>query len=123
MENSQYEMIALSEDITALKLYIEMEQRRNNQRFDYTIEIAPDIDVEKTLIPPLLLQPYVENAIWHGLMQKEEGGRIDITVAMEQNDSMLSINIIDDGIGRAKAAELKSKTATRHKSYGMKVSS
>ena len=56
-------------------------------------------------------------------MQKEEGGRIDITVAMQKDESLLEINIIDNGIGRAKAAELRSKTATRHKSYGMKVTS
>ena len=70
-----------------------------------------------------MLQPYVENAIWHGLMHKEDGGRIDINVSMQKDESLLEINIIDNGIGRAKSAELRSKTATKHKSYGMKVTS
>jgi len=102
---------------------MEMETMRFKEKLKYNIAVEKDVDLDYIEIPPLLLQPYVENAIWHGLMQKEEGGRIDITVAMEQNESTLAINIIDDGIGRARAAELKSKTATRHKSYGMKVTS
>ena len=68
------------------------------------------VDSDYIEIPPLLLQPYVENAIWHGLMQKEEGGKIDITCCYGYtNESVLDINIIDDGIGRAKSAELKVK--------------
>ena len=123
LENSRNDRITLASELDALRLYMEMETMRFKEKLKYNIAVEKDVDLDYIEIPPLLLQPYVENAIWHGLMQKEEGGRIDITVAMEQNDSMLSINIVDDGIGRAKAAELKSKTATKHKSYGMKVTS
>ena len=73
------------------------------------------------MIPPMLLQPFVENAIWHGLMQKEGEGTITIEIK-KQDEEFLNISIIDDGIGREKAAELKSKTAT-HKSHGLKVTS
>ncbi len=71
-------------------------------------------------IPPLLLQPFVENAIWHGLMHKPEGGTVTIEVSQPQ-DNLLHIEITDDGIGRVRAAELKSKSADKHKSFGMQV--
>jgi sensor histidine kinase YesM len=76
----------------------------------------------------MLLQPFVENAIWHGLMQKEGEGTITVEIAMSNeqlavnNEQLLKITITDDGIGREKAAELKSKSAT-HKSHGLKVTS
>ena len=76
----------------------------------------------------MLLQPFVENAIWHGLMQKEGEGTItiEITISNQQSaigdEQFLNISITDDGIGREKAAELKSKSAT-HKSHGLKVTS
>jgi sensor histidine kinase YesM len=73
------------------------------------------------MIPPMLLQPFVENAIWHGLMQKVGEGTITIEIAMK-NEEFLIITIEDDGIGREKAAGLKSKSAT-HKSHGLKVTS
>jgi sensor histidine kinase YesM len=73
------------------------------------------------MIPPMFLQPFIENAIWHGLMQKEEEGNITIEMKMEGEET-LKISITDDGIGREKAAELKSKSAT-HKSHGLKVTS
>jgi len=123
LENSRNDRITLTSELDALRLYMEMETMRFKEKLKYNIAVEKDVDLDYIEIPPLLLQPYVENAIWHGLMQKEEGGRIDITVAMEQNESMLAVNIIDNGIGRARAAELKSKTATKHKSYGMKVTS
>jgi LytS/YehU family sensor histidine kinase len=70
-------------------------------------------------VPPLIIQPYVENAIWHGLMNKEEKGRLDIEVSQENN--YLFFKIADDGIGREQSAALASKSATRHKSRGMRV--
>ena len=73
------------------------------------------------MIPPMLLQPFVENAIWHGLMQKEGEGNITIEIRIEGEET-LKLSITDDGIGREKAAELKSKSAT-HKSHGLKVTS
>jgi sensor histidine kinase YesM len=76
----------------------------------------------------MLLQPFVENAIWHGLMQKEGEGTITVEIAMSNeqlsvnNEQLLKITITDHGIGREKASELKSKSAT-HKSHGLKVTS
>ena len=70
-------------------------------------------------MPPLILQPYVENAIWHGLMHKEEKGQLDVEVSEE--DDYLYFKITDNGIGREKAAALASKSATKHKSMGLRI--
>ncbi len=123
LENSRNDRITLASELDALRLYIEMEAMRFKEKLQYNINVDKDLETDYIEIPPLLLQPYVENAIWHGLMQKEEGGKIDINVAMNNDKSLLQISIIDNGIGRAKSAELRSKTATKHKSYGMKVTS
>jgi LytS/YehU family sensor histidine kinase len=80
------------------------------------------IDAGYIEIPPLLIQPYVENAIWHGLMHKKEGGLIKIDVGMA-NEHLLHVEISDDGIGREKAMEYKSKSVTRQKSFGLKMTS
>jgi len=70
-------------------------------------------------VPPLIIQPYVENAIWHGLMHKEEKGQLNIDLTQEEH--YLVIKILDDGIGRKQAAALKTKSATKHKSVGLKI--
>jgi LytS/YehU family sensor histidine kinase len=68
----------------------------------------------------LIIQPYVENAIWHGLLHKEGIGRLDVHVSLE-GDNMLRCMIQDNGVGREKAKEIKSKSATTRKSLGMKL--
>ncbi|HVG15210.1 MAG TPA: histidine kinase [Chitinophagaceae bacterium] len=120
LDISDRETIALSEELEVLQLYLELEAMRFKDKLQYNISIQ-NIDADYIEIPPLLLQPYVENAIWHGLMNKEGGGHIDIKASVE--DSFLVLLIKDDGIGRAKAAELNGKSATRHKSFGMKITS
>ncbi|GAA4455313.1 hypothetical protein GCM10023189_23050 [Nibrella saemangeumensis] len=120
LENSRSERVTLSNELEALRLYLEMEAMRFKDKLRFTIETDPELDSDLIEIPPLLLQPYVENAIWHGLMHKPEGGHVQVNVEPVETDC-LRITITDDGIGRAKAAELKSKSATRHKSFGMKM--
>jgi hypothetical protein len=123
MENSRNDRITLKSELDALRLYIEMEVMRFKEKLAYTINVDNNVEADYLEIPPLLLQPYVENSIWHGLMHKEEGGSIDIKVSMQKNESLLEISIIDNGIGRVRSAELRSKSATKHKSYGMRVTS
>lgn len=120
LENSQHEVVPLVEELAALKLYIDMEHRRNNQKFDYRITVQEGIRTQTVLVPPLLIQPYVENAIWHGLSQKEERGMLHVAVAI--SGGALSYTITDDGIGRERAAQIKSKTA-KASSMGMNISS
>jgi sensor histidine kinase YesM len=120
LDISDRESIALAEELEVLQLYLEMEAMRFKDKLQYSID-THEIDMDYIEIPPLLLQPYVENAIWHGLMNKEEGGHIEIKSFVE--DSFLIITIKDDGIGRAKAAELNGKSATRPKAFGRKITS
>jgi sensor histidine kinase YesM len=89
--------------------------------FDYHINFKNTIDIGDVLIPPLILQPFCENAIWHGLMQKEGPGRLDISLHME--DNVLHCSITDNGIGRKKAEEIRSKSVEKDKSLGLKITS
>ena len=122
LENSRSEKVTLQKELETLKLYIELEAMRFKNKVKYQINVVPHIDQQYIEIPPLLLQPYVENAIWHGLMHKPEGGNISIDISQPEED-LLHIEISDDGIGREKAKEHKSKSATRQKSFGLKMTS
>jgi sensor histidine kinase YesM len=120
LENSRSERVTLKNELEALELYLEMEVMRFKEKLRFTLDVAREIDTDIIDIPPMLLQPYVENAIWHGLMHKKEGGHVQIRVVQPQADRLL-VTITDDGVGRAKAAALKSKSAIASKSFGMKV--
>ncbi len=122
LENSRSEKVTLQKELETLKLYIELEAMRFKDKVQYKINVVPHIDQQYIEIPPLLLQPYVENAIWHGLMHKPEGGNITIDISQPE-EYLLHIEISDDGIGREMAKEHKSKSATRQKSFGLKMTS
>lgn len=119
LQNSQHSLIPLESEIESLQLYLELESVRFNHHFQFNIRIDDDLDVSALKVPPLIIQPYTENAIWHGLMHKEEKGHLQIEL-YEEGD-MLRCKITDDGIGRKKATELKSKSASTHKSMGMQI--
>jgi ligand-binding sensor domain-containing protein len=119
LQNSQSSLITLESELESLGLYLEMEALRFDYHFDYKVSLPKDIDIEVLKVPPLILQPYVENAIWHGLMHKEEKGLLNIEVT--QDDDHLFFKIRDNGIGRKKATELASKSATKHKSMGLRI--
>jgi len=102
LEHSQHSEITLSEDLEALRLYLDLEQVRMSGKFDHTITVDPGLDPETTFVPPLVLQPFVENAIWHGLTQKE--GRGHIAVSVQRSGDQILISVEDDGVGRAAAA-------------------
>lgn len=120
LENSRYHEVLIEKDIEALKLYIQLEAIRYDFSFEYDIQIAPDL-IEEYRIPPMLLQPYVENAIKHGLSNKESGKRrLIINLFLEGNHIICEIS--DNGVGRQKAALLKAQsTEKQHESIGMKV--
>lgn len=120
LENSRSERVTLQNELDALHLYLDLEAMRFKSKLCFHIDLPETIDTEFIEIPPLLLQPYVENAIWHGLMHKLDGGTVQIRVEQPQDDR-LRITITDNGIGRAEAAMLKSKSATPKKSFGMNV--
>ncbi|WP_199117401.1 sensor histidine kinase [Pedobacter sp. ASV28] len=107
--------ITLDEEIEYLNLYLNLEKYRFGDQFQYHIHLAEDIDKEDTFIPSMLLQPYIENAIWHGIMPKQEGGEVTIDIS-NQNDEYLLIKIIDDGVGIDNSLKNKKES---HESKGM----
>ena len=119
LQNSQSPLISLESELDALRLYLELESLRFDNKFEYSVSTSRDLDVSAVKVPPLIIQPYAENAIWHGLMHKQERGHLSIEVY--EQDLFLVCKITDDGVGRKKAAELKSKSASLHKSMGMQI--
>jgi GAF domain-containing protein len=105
LHNSEKELIPLSSEIEMLRLYLSLESLRFSKSFSYSIDIAGIADTDEIMIPSLITQPFVENAIWHGLQTKE--GEKKIQIIYEEKDFVLLIMIDDNGIGREKAAIIK----------------
>jgi hypothetical protein len=119
LANSEHKLVSLEDEMHALNLYLEIEAMRFNHEFKYSIVVGPAIDKMRVFLPPLLIQPFVENAIWHGLLPKDFERRLDIRIAGV--NGMLEICIEDNGIGR-KAAALRKEARNGHeKSMGMKL--
>jgi tetratricopeptide (TPR) repeat protein len=119
LSNSRAPLITLESELEGLALYLKLESLRFENRFEYNISLPADLEPSELKIPPLILQPYVENAIWHGLMHKADPGYLEITIRRKRE--FIYINISDNGIGRKHAAALSSKSATRNKSLGLKI--
>jgi LytS/YehU family sensor histidine kinase len=119
LDGARCEVALLSNEIDTLQLYLEMEALRFKNKLRYSITIDKNVETDFVEIPPLLIQPYVENAIWHGIMQKTEGGNVDVHISQEGNT--LSIAVKDDGIGRAASEALKGEILLNHKSHGSRI--
>ncbi|MEO5892388.1 MAG: tetratricopeptide repeat protein [Ferruginibacter sp.] len=121
LENSEQKEVSLSEDLKALELYMQLEALRMKNKFSYAINIDQSINAETTMVPPLILQPFVENSIWHGIAQKEGPGKISICIKNEDG-SMINCIVEDDGIGRQQSTSIKTNTAReQNSSLGMKI--
>jgi tetratricopeptide (TPR) repeat protein len=118
LHHSKSSLITLQEELDALKIYIEMEKLRFNNHFDYAIHVPDEIDPTSYKIPPLIIQPFVENAIWHGLMHKQTKGSLEIEFFIE--GKQVFCRIIDDGVGRKKTDDIK-QNAGMHKSLGIQI--
>ncbi len=118
LNNTGHEYITIQEEIESLKMYIDMEKMRFKEKFTYDIEVADDLD-RSYLVPSMILQPIVENAIWHGIMQKSTNGHLSINVHKENN--YVQVLIKDDGIGMKKSKEIKSKQSLKRKSFGQGI--
>lgn len=119
LENSEQEEVTLAEDLQALELYMQLEAMRLTNRFTYAIQIDTDIDPEETLVPPLILQPFVENSIWHGLAHKQGGGHVSVRI--QKDGKMLNCTVEDNGVGRQVAATQDKTGLSEKKSLGMKI--
>jgi hypothetical protein len=119
LQHSQTALVPLESELEALRLFLELERLRFNNRFSYRISVSEKVDEALVKVPPLILQPYVENAIWHGLMHKAEKGFLEIEVM--QQETSLFLRIMDNGIGRKKAAAIKERSGIDHESMGLKI--
>ena len=119
LTNSKKNNISLEEEIETLRLYLEMEKLRFKGSFTYCIHMEEIIDPSVIFIPPLLFQPFAENAVWHGLLHKSDPGRLDIRVKIEKN--ILICIIEDNGVGRSFASQYESKSVEKKKSMGIQI--
>lgn len=119
LENSEHSLITLADELEMLKLYLELERLRLKNAFNFSITFVNALDTSAIRVPTLLLQPFAENAIWHGLMHKDEPGNIDFAFRLEE--TILYCIITDDGVGRQQSGKLKTKPVEKRKSLGMQL--
>jgi tetratricopeptide (TPR) repeat protein len=118
MENSQEDFIPLFKEEEIIALYLKLEHYRFRDKFEYEITVDDHINKEAVEIPPMLIQPYIENAVWHGLRYKETKGFLSVKITSGVDE--LVITITDNGIGRKKSAELKTQNQRKHNSTGLR---
>lgn len=118
LENSEKDFITLATELEMLTLYLKLEHYRFRDKFEYEFKVGDSIAPETVELPPMLIQPYIENAVWHGLRYKETSGKL--LVQMEQIGSEILVTIEDNGIGRHKSAALKTVNQKKHQSTGLK---
>ena len=122
LQNSRSNYISLKDELEALELYMQMESLRFKNKFCYSIAVDENVETSSIVIPPMLIQPYVENAIWHGLMHKTNGHEGVVKISISKNANDLQCVIEDNGIGRKRASEIKAQKQTNHKrSMGMQI--
>ncbi len=119
LENSERNVITLQKELQTLELYISLDALRLNMKPKYSLQIDQDLQTDSEKIPPLILQPFAENSLWHGLSKKEGEKKIDITISVD-ND-WLVCTIKDNGIGRARAAALKTENSVQYQSKAIAI--
>jgi tetratricopeptide (TPR) repeat protein len=118
MEHSQEDFIPLNKEEEIISLYLKLEHYRFRDKFDYEIILADEINREAVMIPPMLIQPYIENAVWHGLRYRESRGFLSLDFSMIAGE--LKVRISDNGIGRKRSAELKTDNQKKQQSTGLR---
>ena len=117
LENSLHQEVSLKEDLAALELYIQLEQMRLDHKFKYEVSIQEGLDTDNVYVPPLIMQPFVENSIWHGLSEKTQGGLIKIEILIE--NEMLKYVLEDNGSNIKKQSDLPEIEKLKKTSIGM----
>jgi tetratricopeptide (TPR) repeat protein len=118
LENSEQDFITLSKEQEMLELYLKLEHYRFRDKFDYEFTVDVNIAAESIELPPMLIQPYIENAVWHGLRYKQSRGKLFVSITSIGNE--IEVKIADDGIGRKRSNELKTVNQRKHKSTGLR---
>jgi LytS/YehU family sensor histidine kinase len=119
LDNSVEEYVPLEKEVSTIENYLELQKVRYAGKFDYAIGVDEKIDAENVLIPPMLAQPFIENAIEHGIRHKETSGHIEVNFRF--NDGFILVEVEDDGVGREKAHEIESKQKIRHRSMAISI--
>ena len=118
MDDSRHTFIPLNDEMEMLKLYLQLEHGRFKDRFDYELTIDQEELGGDYVVPPMIIQPFIENAIWHGLRYRTKSGHLRILLAIHKNQ--LQVEIKDDGIGIEASKKIKTKNQKRQNSLGMK---
>jgi LytS/YehU family sensor histidine kinase len=123
LEHSDLPDVSLQDELEVLDLYLSLEKLRFKNDMQYRFEIDKDLDTEEVRIPPMLIQPHIENAIWHGL-RHQEGNKCLKLAIMEISQDYLKVMVEDNGIGRTRSGEMKAKQigGNRHTSKGRTLS-
>ncbi len=119
LEKSENNTVTLEDELSMLEAYIQLESIRFKGKINYSIAVEDSIDQSAISLPSMVLQPFIENAIWHGLMHKKEPGNIHIKI--HEEDDILKCSIEDDGVGREMALKLKGESEQKTKSMGLKI--
>jgi len=121
LENTESTEVSLKDELTLLEAYIQLEALRFHGEIQHKINVKGDIDLENTYLPSMVLQPFVENAIWHGLINRKDSGNGQIQISIEHQGEQLVCQIEDNGVGRQKAFELQQRSVYKTKSLGLKI--
>jgi len=117
LESSRTDSVSLDEELETIELYMNIENIRFNDTINFKIKNIENLSTSSTKLPGLILQPFIENALWHGLMQKE--GEKNITIEVAGIENVITLSITDNGIGRKKAKEKSDKKTFRKESLGI----
>ena len=120
LESSKNRYISLADELKLIRLYVELEQLRFKGRFDFKLDVDEKIDLHATELPTMLLQPFVENAINHGLFHKSDGGFLKLSITPMIN-RRLKFVIEDDGIGRNRAMKIRMQSDKNYKSRALQI--
>ncbi|MDX1333617.1 MAG: sensor histidine kinase, partial [Robiginitalea sp.] len=119
LESSSLKEISLKDELETVDLYMKIENIRFDEQIDYQVDIAPEINPQTVKIPSLILQPFLENALWHGLSSKE--GDKKIRLEIRQKKGFINIAVRDNGIGREASEKLREGKVLKRKSMGISI--
>ncbi len=123
LENSTQKTISLEKELEFITLYLNLEQLRFENKFKVTVTVPESLNLNSIKVPPMLIQPYIENAIIHGLMHKTENGILNVSFGIEviEGKEFLKCTIYDNGVGRKKSAELSAWKEKKHQSLATEI--
>lgn len=119
LENNRHELISLDREIETISLYMTLQQLRFENKFDFTVFLDPALDAESCYVPPMLTQPFLENAVEHGIKTISNRGKIDLTY--DYSPPYIKVKIMDNGIGLTASGKRKQPKAAQHESLSLKI--